>query len=151
MTPDVIVVLAVVACVIVCFLAYRIIELRARIKFERWKAEHTNRISREAIRGSQNAVVGRVSERLAPYLPDFGFNPRDARFIGDPVDFVVFDGLSDGEVRRVIFVEVKSGAGNLNGNERKVRNVIQQRLVHWSLIHIPAGDRSVPRPVSGSR
>jgi predicted Holliday junction resolvase-like endonuclease len=33
----------------------------------------------------------------------------DIRFLGSPVDLVVFDGLAEGQVRRLIFVEVKSG------------------------------------------
>ena len=146
-----IVIIAAAACVIVCYVVYRVIDLRAQIKFERWKAAHSDRIGRDAIRGSQNALMGRVSERVAPYLPNFGFNPRDARFIGDPVDFIVFDGLSEGEVRRVIFVEVKTGAGTLNGNERKVRTAIQERRVQWSLLHLTPGDSVTPRPAAKTR
>jgi predicted Holliday junction resolvase-like endonuclease len=31
------------------------------------------------------------------------------RFIGTPLDLVVFDGLSEGELRKTAFIEVKSG------------------------------------------
>jgi len=34
-------------------------------------------------------------------------NPKDARFLGTPLDFIVFDGLDEGEVRRIVFVEVR--------------------------------------------
>ena len=27
-----------------------------------------------------------MHEQLVPYLPEFGFNPKDARFLGSPVD-----------------------------------------------------------------
>lgn len=129
--------LAAVAFVTLAYVAYRLIELRANLKFERWKAEHSNAISRDAIRGSQAAVTGRVIERIAPYMPDFGYNPRDVRFIGDPIDFVVFEGLSEGQVRNVVFVEVKSGYSDLNKNERKVKAAIVERRVSWSLFHVP--------------
>ncbi len=76
-------------------------------------------------------------EKFAPYVQGFGFNPRDARFIGDPVDFVIFDGLSDGQVKGVVFLEVKSGAGALNGNERKVKAAIAERRVEWQLFRLP--------------
>jgi predicted Holliday junction resolvase-like endonuclease len=127
---------AVLAAVIV-YAAYRFLEQRANLKLEQWKSAHSKAISREAIKGSQAAVSGRVLERVAPYLPDFEFNPRDVRFIGDPVDFVVFDGLTEGRVRRVVFVEVKSGAGELNGNERRVKAAIVARQVEWELFQIP--------------
>lgn len=131
--------LVALALVLIGYLGYRLIEVRANLKFERWKADHSKAISREAIRGSQAAVAGRVFERVAPYLPDFGFNPRDVRFIGDPVDFVIFDGLNDGAVRRVVFVEVKTGNGALNGSERRVKAAITARRVEWSLYRIPDG------------
>ena len=127
-----------VACV-AGYVLYRLIGLGARLRFERWKAEHSRAIAREAIKGSQSAVAGRIFERVAPYLPDFGFNPRDVRFLGDPVDFVVFDGLSQGTVRRVVFVEVKTGNGEMNGSERRVRSAIAARNVEWSLYRIPDG------------
>ena len=129
--------LAALALVALAYLAYRLVELRANLKFERWKAAHAGAISRDAIRGSQAAVTGRVIERIAPYMPDFGYNPRDVRFIGDPIDFVVFEGLSEGQVRNVVFVEVKSGYSDLNKNERKVRTAIVERRVSWSLFHVP--------------
>lgn len=119
------------------YVVYRLVLIVATFKFERWKAAHARSIGREAIRGSQAAVTGRVLERVAPYLPDFGFNPRDMRFLGDPIDFVVFDGLSEGTVRRVVFVEVKSGGGDLNGNERKLKSAIVAGRVEWAMYRIP--------------
>jgi len=126
------------------YAGYRVIELRANLKFEQWKNAYTKQIRREAITGSQAAVAGRVFERVAPYLPGFGFNPKDARFVGDPVDFVIFDGLSEGDVRNVVFVEVKTGAGELNGNERRVKAAISERRVEWSLFRMPDGQPKVP-------
>jgi predicted Holliday junction resolvase-like endonuclease len=130
------------AIAVISWVCYRLIDLRANLKFERWKAAHSKAISRDAIRGSQSAISGRVMERLTPYLPDFEFNPRDARFLGDPVDFVVFDGLTEGRLRRVVFVEVKSGRSDLNRNERKVRDIVAARQVEWSLVHLPDEERA---------
>ncbi len=139
---------AAVAVVALAYVVYRLVDTRARLRFEEWKSAHSQAISRGAIRGSQAAVAGRVFERVAPYLPDFGYNPRDVRFIGDPVDFVVFDGLSEGNVRNVVFIEVKTGAGDLNGNERKVKRAIVEHRVEWSLFRIPDGQ---PGEAGGER
>jgi predicted Holliday junction resolvase-like endonuclease len=51
---------------------------------------------------------------MAALLPEFceEFNSRDARFLGSPLDFVVFRRLEEGdEVRRIVFVEVKDRQG----------------------------------------
>ena len=130
--------IAVLVVAVIAWLGYRLAEYRANLRFERWKAAHSKAISRDAIKGSQAAVSGRVFERVAPYLPGFAFNPRDVRFIGDPVDFVVFDGLAEGNLRRVVFVEVKTGAGDLNGNERRVKSSIVERRVEWQMYRVPA-------------
>lgn len=129
--------LGVLIVAVIAWLGYRLVEYRANLRFERWKAAHSKAISREAIKGSQAAVSGRVFERVAPYLPGFAFNPRDVRFIGDPVDFVVFDGLAEGNLRKVVFVEVKSGAADLNGNERRVKRSIGERRVEWLMYRVP--------------
>src|SRR5206468_1492693 len=83
--------------------------LLAALVFVVWKAAYTRAVCRDAIQRSLAVTTGKVFEQLIPYLPDFEFNPKDVRFLGSPVDFVVFDGLSDGTVRRVVFVEVKTG------------------------------------------
>jgi predicted Holliday junction resolvase-like endonuclease len=138
------VVVVVLAGAVLLYAGYRLIELRANLKFEQWKNAYSKQIRRDAITGSQAAVAGRVFERVAPYLPGFGYNPRDVRFVGDPIDFVVFDGLSEGNVRNVVFVEVKTGLGELNGNERRVKAAISERRVVWSLFRVQDGQPDVP-------
>lgn len=76
-------------------------------ELQRWRLGAEKEIRRDAVNRSQAVTVGKVTEHIAPYLPEFGFNPKDARFIGSPVDFVAFDGLNDQAVVQVVFVEVK--------------------------------------------
>ena len=103
-----------------------------------WKARHTGAIRQDAIQRSLAVTVGKVSEQLVPYLPDFHFNPKDVRFLGSPVDLVVFDGLDAGAVRRVIFIEVKTGASGLSTRERQVRDAIQGGNVEWTELRVPS-------------
>jgi predicted Holliday junction resolvase-like endonuclease len=96
-----------------------------------WKLRYTRAVRRDAVQRSEAVTLGKVYEQLVPYLPDFAFNPKDARFLGTPVDFVVFDGLNEGDVRRVVFVEVKTGNAGLSTRERRVREAVQARHVEW--------------------
>ena len=57
-------------------------------------------------------------------------------FLGSPVDLVVFDGLSAGDVRRVVFLEVKTGGAALTTRERQVRAVIEAREVAWAELRL---------------
>ena len=101
-----------------------------------WKARYTRALREDAVVRSQAVITGKVSEQLLPYLPGFHFNPRDARFLGSPVDFVVFDGLDAGALRRVVFVEVKTGEAVLSNRERQVRDVVQGGEVEWTELRL---------------
>ena len=106
----------------------------AQVELEQWKTSHSKEIRQDAIQKSQAVVTGKVTEHFVPYLPDFHFNPKDARFLGTPIDFVVFDGLDQGDVKRVVFVEVKTGASQLSPRERQVRKAIDAHNVEWILV-----------------
>ena len=95
---------------------------------------------RDSIDRSRSVVSGKVQEHLAPLFPAFldQFNPKDARFLGTPLDFIVFDGLDEGEVRRVVFVEVKTGRANLLSRERRCRDAIEAGRVEYQLLRLPA-------------
>ncbi len=93
------------------------------------------RIREDAIKKSEAVIRGKVTEHLMPYFPEFKYNPKDVRFIGTPVDLIVFDGLSEGEVKQVLFIEVKTGKeSSITPRERLVRNCIQNRTVNYEII-----------------
>ncbi len=101
-----------------------------------WKLRYSAAIRENAVQRSLAVTAGKVHEQLVPYLPQFGFNPKDARFLGSPVDLVVFDGLFAGDVHRVVFLEVKTGDGQLTTRERQVRDVIEAREVVWAELRL---------------
>jgi predicted Holliday junction resolvase-like endonuclease len=103
----------------------------AAVMFEQWKTEYTQTIRQDAIQKSQAVTLGKITEHFVPYLPEFCYNPKDARFLGSPIDFVVFDGLNDGEVKGIIFVEVKTGTSTLNTRERRIRDAVQSGKIQW--------------------
>lgn len=101
-----------------------------------WKARYTRAVRRDTLRRSLAVVTGKVAEQLVPYWPEFPFAPRDARFLGAPVDFLVFDGLSEGAVRRVVFVEVKTGGGRVTTRERGIREAVERGAVEWMEVRV---------------
>src|SRR3954464_3119967 len=96
-----------------------------------WKAKYTRDIRKDSVERSRATISGQVHEQLLPYLPDFPFNPKDVRFLGSPVDLLVFDGLSNGKLERIVFVEIKTGNATLNTRERQVRDMVLARGVSW--------------------
>lgn len=94
-------------------------------------------IRADAIAHSRSVLAGQFSEQLAPYLPDFPFKPTEAKFIGKPIDFLVFNGMDEKNINEVVFVEVKSGKANLSSHERKLKDVIKEKKVKWVEYRIP--------------
>lgn len=109
---------------------------KAEILFEEWKQRHEKEIRKDAIEKSKAVITGKVTEHIIPYLPEFRYNPKDARFIGSPVDLIVFDGLDEGDLRKIVFVEVKSGKSTLSKRERLIRDAIEQRRVEWVVLRV---------------
>jgi predicted Holliday junction resolvase-like endonuclease len=104
----------------------------ASTQLQRWKYETELLIRSDALRRSQSVSIGKVTEHLAPYLPAFPYNPKDVRFLGSPVDLVIFDGLSASDLKSIIFVEVKTGpAAALSKRERMIRDAVDEGRVQW--------------------
>jgi predicted Holliday junction resolvase-like endonuclease len=100
------------------------------VKMLQWRDAHEANIRADAIIGSSAVIRGRVSKHLAPYIR-FPHNPRDARFIGSPIDIIVFNGLEDRYLREIVFLEVKTGDGaTLSPKQRQIRD-IQDKKVTW--------------------
>jgi predicted Holliday junction resolvase-like endonuclease len=105
----------------------------------RFTEDDVRRARREAIRGSRLTKGGQIAEHLAPFLPGFceSFNPKDARFVGHPVDFVVFDGLEEGGVRGIVLLEVKSGdSSDLNKRQRQIRRAVDGGNVRFETLRL---------------
>ena len=115
-------------------------EEKAKILFQQWKESEERKIREDAIKRSTSTILGRVGEHLAPLIIflNYGIKPKDFRYLGSPVDFIVFKGLSDGKPEEIIFVEVKSGSSTtLSNRERKIKELIEAGKVRWMLIHLP--------------
>ncbi len=94
-------------------------------------------IRQDAIKKSRSVLSGQFSEQIAPYLPGFDFSPSEARFIGKPIDFIVFRGMDEKQIYEVIFVEVKSSNSKLNLQEKNLRQAIEQKRVRWVEYKVP--------------
>ena len=96
-------------------------------------------IAREdAVKRSRAVLNGQLSEQFAAFFPDFPADPTEIRFVGKPVAFVAFPGLSTGTVDEVLFVEVKTGNAALSKVERSLRDAVEKKNVRYTEYRIPA-------------
>lgn len=118
------------------------IEEKSRAELETWKLEAGGEIRKDSVNRSRSTLKGRIAEQMAPVLPDFCFNPADARFIGSPVDYIIFDGLTrvaddkEDEIQ-IVFMDVKKGSGALTRTQRLIKQAVEKKSVAWKTMRIP--------------
>lgn len=93
-------------------------------------------VRQEAVKGSRNAITGEIYEKILPALPNFPFLPKDMVFVGKWVDYIIFDGLSEWDLREIIFMELKSWKARLNQNEKMIKKILENKKVRFSEIRI---------------
>jgi len=109
----------------------------ATIKRDRyWESELPSH-RKDAIIKSRAVLSGLFSEQLAPFLPNFNFKPTECKFLGNPVDFIVFKGLDNKKVDEIVFVEVKSGKAKLSLTEKSLKEAIEGKKIRWEEYRVP--------------
>ncbi len=108
------------------------------LKFQQWIKDKEAEIREDAIKRSITTLLGKISEHIAPLLiaQKLGINPKDLRFLGTPIDYIAFKGLSDKNPEEIVFIEVKSGTSGLSDKERAVKKLVEARKVRWITFHI---------------
>jgi len=135
-----------IIAILFIFLAYQLVKLRFERRYWEWKqAEEQKWVKalevarKESVAQSRTVLGGKFTEQMAPYLPDFHYDPTEARFIGTPIDMVVFPGLATGDPQEIVIMEIKAGKSpQLTPQQRKIRQLIEDGMVRWELIHLPA-------------
>lgn len=109
------------------------------LRRDRWWETEIPSHRKDAVIKSRAVLGGQFSEQLAPYLPDFPFVPTECRFLGKPVDFLVFKGMDEKKIDEVVFVEVKSGNSKLSSSEKNLKETIEKKRVRWEEYQVPEG------------
>lgn len=119
-----------------------VFEEKYKTFLEQWKIESEKLFRKDALAKSRAVLKGALAEQLAPIFKVFGYNPSDARFIGDPVDYVIFDGYTKVRERiedtpiTIVLADVKTGEAGLTYEQRRIRRGIEQGLVKFEIIRM---------------
>lgn len=126
-------VLTVILFLIVIYLWFknREWEIRFEQKIKEWLEKEETRIRQDAISRSARTLSGKTLEKLIPFLDRFKHDPHDIRWLGDPIDLVIFDGQSTGNPEQITFCEVKSGESKLTKDQNRIRELIEKRKIKW--------------------
>ena len=82
--------------------------------------------------GAKSTNIGFILERLAPTMGSFRFNHNDCRSLFDPIDYIIFEGLATkGQVDKIFFVDIKTGAARLSKKQREIKAVINDKKINF--------------------
>lgn len=79
---------------------------------------------------SSEVRLGQISENLAPFLKEFKYDPKKCHFLGNPIDYVIF------EEGRIVFLEIKSGESVLSSTQRNIRDLIKDGKIYFDQMRI---------------
>jgi predicted Holliday junction resolvase-like endonuclease len=111
---------------------------RAKLKqeIEELEQEYSDllaRIQQGAPKKSLEVILGKVAEKVVPVMQGFPYEIGDCRFLGEPIDYVVFDGLTKSKVNEIFFVDVKTGDAQLNMHQRQIKEAVERGDVSMRL------------------
>jgi len=81
---------------------------------------------------SSETRLGQISEHLVPILANCRHNPKDMHFMGNPIDYLVFD-FDEG---KITFLEVKSGNSKASKRQKTIKNIIKSSRVEYEEMRI---------------
>jgi len=133
----------VVVAILIIILSNYVIRLIYERRFRAWRDDAIQQWQTEmeqsrksAVEQSRAVLGGKFTEQMVPFFPDFKYDPTEVRFIGSPIDMIVFPGLAQGDLREIVVLEVKTGKNQqLTSAQKKIRQLIEDGMVRWDEIH----------------
>lgn len=134
------------------FIKYR--NGRIKAEYEQYIAEleleHQQALAqaqKRSVNTSRAVLKGKMAEQFAPVLPEFQYLPSDAKFMGDPVDYIIFDGYTDfrdgdgtADDIQIILLDVKSGGARLTKGQQAIAQAIKEGKVRFETLRIDFED-----------
>ena len=75
--------------------------------------------------------IGKIIEKILPVHKNFDLVPADCRFLAEPIDMIVFDGVSENKIKNITFMDVKTGGATLNTHQKQIRDAVLDHDVSW--------------------
>ena len=112
-------------------------------QMEIWKKGELERAVKDSVNKSRSILRGKTTEQLVPLTEEFlkEFIPSDAKFLGSPIDYVIFSGagsVTDGEEKdiEIIFMDIKTGKARLTKVQRAIKKAVEEKRIRWKTLEL---------------
>lgn len=126
------------------------IQAEYEVRISELKRKHQKElrlVQSRSVNSSRAILKGKMAEQFAPIFPEFEYLPSDAKFLGDPVDYIVFNGYNafrDGDGRadeiEVVLIDIKSGNARLTKGQQAIADAIKKGRIRFETIRVEFED-----------
>jgi len=137
-----IVIWAIVVSIIVVILAIRQRRIKRRHEDDiRFMKESISRERDDAVQRSRSTLKGKIGEQMSPLFPEFysKYEPADARFLGSPIDYIIFKNMGKfskdkKELIEVILLDVKIGSSTLSPLQNAIKRAVKDGRIDFDVL-----------------
>ncbi|MFH1637558.1 MAG: Holliday junction resolvase-like protein [Candidatus Woesearchaeota archaeon] len=110
-------------------------ELKADEAIDAYK-EKSKEIRKNSIEAAKRKELPKVLKACIPGFCNIGISPHDVKVIMNPIDFVAFDGMNTGKVKRVVLLDQKPVAEAQKKLHANLKKVIKDDALEWLTVKI---------------
>lgn len=105
-------------------------ELELQESFDELKKRRISATTR-AVTTTTAVNIGQMVEHIVPVLEGFEYSPADCRALFDPIDVIIFEGLSQSKVDYITFMEIKTGGARPNEHQRMIFKALDKGKLYF--------------------
>lgn len=75
--------------------------------------------------------IGKIFEKIAPAYKTFKIPCTDCRLLFEPIDLIVFKGLTNKKVEHITFLDIKTGESGLNRHQKMIKDAVYNKKVEF--------------------
>jgi predicted Holliday junction resolvase-like endonuclease len=111
-------------------------------KLNTFHAKKLQKARQDAIKRSKANIRGIVSEELVPMFEGFPYSTGDLKLYGKPIDYIVFDGMSEFRDENkekeitIVFADLKTGKAVKTPVQKAIQKAIEEgriRFEEWRI------------------
>ena len=105
--------------------------------FREIESEHdskANEIREQAVQRGRDQVPKLVNTSLSETITKLKYDPYDIKPINHPIDLVIYDGMSDGDVENVVFLHSKNKA--MQELHKSVHKTVENKDYDWKVVRV---------------
>lgn len=98
--------------------------------------EEENNIREESRKRGREQVPKLINQSLNKNFSKLKYDPYDVKAILHPIDFVVFDGMNNGQVENVTLLSNKTTNPHLQNIHKAIAEAINTKSYDWKILHV---------------